>query len=132
MTLALQPRQRNLFGANFLRCSRRPFSCLKRPDRPDRDPVPLAEHDRLTEKRLEQSVISDHGLPKEVVPIFEKYVRERVMELLIEIDNWMSPYSTKASPHSEPDERIGIAVFQFVDRPPDRTPMKEKVTPDGN
>jgi len=45
-----------------------------------------------TEKRLEQSVISDHGLPKEVVPIFEKYVRERVMELLIEIDNWMSPY----------------------------------------
>jgi hypothetical protein len=55
MTLALQPRQRNLFGANFLRCSRRPFSCLKRPDRPDRDPVPLAEHDRLTEKRLEQA-----------------------------------------------------------------------------
>lgn len=84
------------------------------------------------EKRLEQSVISDHGLPKEVVPIFEKYVRERVMELLIEIDNWLSPYSTKESPQSEPEERIGIAVFQFVDRPPDRTPMKEKVVSDAN
>jgi hypothetical protein len=84
------------------------------------------------EKRLEQSVISDHGLPKDVVPVFEKYVRERVMELLIEIDNWLSPYSTKESPHSEPEERIGIAVFQFTDRPPDRTPMKEKIAPDGN
>jgi len=84
------------------------------------------------EKRLEQAVISDHGLPKEAVPKFEKYVRERVMELLIEIDNWLSPYSTKETPHSEPEERIGIAVFQFIDRPPDRTPMKDKVAPDKN
>jgi hypothetical protein len=83
-------------------------------------------------KRLEQSVISDHGLPKEVVPVFEKYVRDRVMELLFEIDNWLSPYSTKDSPLAEPPERIGIAVFQFVDRPPDRQPMKDKVVPDAN
>lgn len=83
-------------------------------------------------KRLEQSVISDHGLPKEIVPVFEKYVRERVMELLFEIDNWLSPYSTKENPHGEPPERIGVAVFQFIDRPPDRHPMKEKVVPDAN
>jgi len=83
-------------------------------------------------KRLEQSVISDHGLPKEIVPVFEKYVRERVMELLFEIDNWLSPYSTKDNPLAEPPERIGIAVFQFVDRPPDRKPMKDKVVADGN
>ncbi len=81
-------------------------------------------------KRLEQAVISDHGLPKEIVPVFEKYVRERAMELLVEIDNWLSPYSTKESPHSEPPERIGVAVFQFVDRPQDRQPMKDKVVPD--
>jgi hypothetical protein len=85
-----------------------------------------------SEKRLEQSVISDHGLPKEVVPVFEKYVRERVMELLIEIDNWLSPYSTKDSPHAEPAERIGIAVFQFVDRPPDAGALKDKVVADAN
>jgi hypothetical protein len=83
-------------------------------------------------KRLEQSVISDHGLPKEIVPVFEKYMRERVMELLVEIDNWLSPYSTKENPDSEPAERIGLAVYQFVDRPPDRLPMKEKVVPDAN
>jgi hypothetical protein len=87
---------------------------------------------RNASKRLEQSVISDHGLPKEIVPVFEKYVRERVMELLVEIDNWLSPYSTKESPHAEPPERIGLAVFQFVDRPIDRQPMKDKVAPDTN
>ena len=83
-----------------------------------------------TSKRLEQAVISDHGLPREIVPVFEKYVRERAMELLVEIDNWLSPYSTKESPHSEPAERIGISVFQFVDRPQDPKPLKEKVAPD--
>jgi hypothetical protein len=83
-------------------------------------------------KRLEQSVISDHGLPREIVPVFEKYVRERVMELLVEIDNWLSPYSTKESPHAEPAERIGVAVYQFVDRPADRQLLKDKVVKDAN
>jgi len=96
------------------------------------DTVQFNMDSKNSEKRLEQAVISDHGLPKEAVPKFEKYVRERVMELLIEIDNWLSPYSTKESPHAEPEERIGIAVFQFIDRPADRTPMKEKVAPDRN
>lgn len=96
------------------------------------DTVQFNMDPKNNQKRLEQSVISDHGLPKDVVPVFEKYVRERVMELLIEVDNWLSPYSTKKGPHDEPPERIGIAVFQFVDRLPDRQPMKEKVVPDAN
>jgi hypothetical protein len=96
------------------------------------DTVQFNMDPKNSSKRLEQSVISDHGLPKEIVPVFEKYVRERVMELLFEIDNWLSPYSTKDSPHAEPPERIGVAVFQFVDRPPERQAMKEKVVPDAN
>lgn len=79
-------------------------------------------------KRLEQSVISDRGLPKDVLPVFEKYVRERVTELLVEIDNWLSPYSSNDS--GPPPERVGLAVFQFVDRIPDPQPMREKVAPE--
>jgi hypothetical protein len=85
---------------------------------------------RNSTKRLEQSVISDRGLPKEVIPVFEKYARERVTELLVEIDNWLSPYSANAPGREEPPERIGLAVFQFVDRLPDPQPMREKVAPD--
>jgi hypothetical protein len=81
-------------------------------------------------KRLEQSVISDRGLPKDVLPVFEKYVRERVTELLVEIDNWLSPYSANDVGRSEPPERVGLAVFQFVDRVPDPLPMREKVAPE--
>jgi len=85
---------------------------------------------RNSAKRLEQSVISDRGLPKSVLPIFEKYVRERVTELLVEIDNWLSPYSANDANPDEPPERVGLAVFQFVDRVADRKPMHEIVAPE--
>lgn len=82
-----------------------------------------------TSKRLERSVQSDRGLPPEVVPIFEKYVRERVTELLTEIDNWLTPYTVESqSENSHP--KVGLAVFQFVDQGVDTTPLKDKVTTD--
>lgn len=82
-----------------------------------------------TEKRLERSVIANKGLPKEVVPVFQKHAREKVSELLIELDNWISPYAG----HVEPDgqiERVGVAVFQFVDPVPDRSKLGDRVVPE--
>ena len=79
-----------------------------------------------TEKRLERSVFSDRGLPSTVIPIFQKHVRERVTELLIDLDNWLSPYTAKALPGSQL-ERVGLAVFQFVDPVADVTPLRERV-----
>lgn len=79
-----------------------------------------------SEKRLERSVISNRGLPKDAIPVFEKHAREKVSELLIELDNWISQYGT----HVEPDgqfERVGVAVFQFVDPIADRTKLSERV-----
>ena len=78
---------------------------------------------------LERSVISDRGLPSAIVPVFEKHVRERVSELLIDLDNWLSPYSAQIQPGDE-FERVGLAVFQFVDPAADPTPLREKVTSD--
>jgi hypothetical protein len=78
------------------------------------------------EKRLERSVIANKGLPREVVPVFQKHAREKVSELLIELDNWISPYAG----HVEPDgqiERVGVAVFQFVDAVPDKSKLSERV-----
>jgi hypothetical protein len=81
------------------------------------------------EKRLERSVFSDRGLPSSVIPIFEKHVRERVTELLIDLDNWLSPYTAKSQPGA-PLERVGLAVFQFVDPVNDVTPLRENVSTD--
>ena len=87
---------------------------------------------RNASKRLEQSVISDRGLPNDVIPVFEKYLRERVTELLVEIDNWLSPYSANDPGRNEPSERIGLAVFQFIDRVSDARPMREVVPPEAS
>jgi len=83
--------------------------------------------DRLnSEKRLERSVISDRGLPANVVPIFEKHVRERVSELLIDLDNWLSQYSVEDQQGTR-FERVGVAVFQFVEPGTDSSSLREKV-----
>jgi hypothetical protein len=83
-----------------------------------------------TEKRLERSVQSDKGLPPEIVPTFEKHVRERVTELLTDLDNWMSPYSTHLKP-GDPVQKVGLAVFQFVDSPIESATLKDQVAPEG-
>jgi hypothetical protein len=84
---------------------------------------------RNVEKRLERSVISDRGLPKEVIPIFEKLARDKVSELLVELDNWLSPYSADGPPGKE-FERVGLAVFQFIDPVANQTSLRDQVAPD--
>jgi len=81
------------------------------------------------EKRLERSVQSDRGLPSSIVPIFEKHIRERVADLLTDLDNWLSPYAAQNQPGVK-FERVGLAVFQFVDSDPDLTSLRDKVSPD--
>jgi hypothetical protein len=82
-----------------------------------------------TGKRLERSVQSDKGLPPEIVPVFEKHVRDRVTDLLTDLDNWLSPYSAQLKPGDQV-ERVGLAVFQFIDQPPEVTPLKDQVVRD--
>jgi Family of unknown function (DUF6502) len=82
-----------------------------------------------SEKRLERSVQSDRGVPSPIVPIFEKHIRERVTELLTDLDNWLSPYAAQIQP-GDKIERVGLAVFQFVDSDPDLSSLREKVPPD--
>jgi hypothetical protein len=82
-----------------------------------------------SEKRLERSVISGRALPKEMLPQFEKLAREKVTELLVELDNWLSPYSSEIKQNTD-YERVGLAVFQFVDPVSDGRPLREKVASD--
>lgn len=84
---------------------------------------------RNSEKRLERSVISDRGLPANVVPVFQKLVREKVGELLVELDNWLSPYSAEGEPGRE-FERVGLAVFQFIDPISNQTALRDQVAPE--
>ena len=65
---------------------------------------------RNSTKRIERTVIADKGLPAEVIPKFESHLRERVSELLVDLDNWITPHSEAPGPKSSV---IGLSVFQF-------------------
>jgi Family of unknown function (DUF6502) len=80
-------------------------------------------------KRLERAVLSDRGLPKEVVPVFEKHARERVTELLTDLDNWMSPFAGETKPGAD-IQKVGLAVFQFVESPDETSSLRDHVSPE--
>jgi hypothetical protein len=67
---------------------------------------------RNASKRIERTVIADKGLPPEIVPKFEAHLQERVAELLIDLDNWITPHTEAPGPKSSV---IGLSVFQFAD-----------------
>jgi hypothetical protein len=69
---------------------------------------------RNAEKRLERFVTADRGLPVEAVAAFEEYARARTADFLVDLDNWLIPYS---SADSMSGERIatGLNVFLYVD-----------------
>jgi len=71
---------------------------------------------RNTTKRLERQVMAEQGLPPEVIPEFENQVRERVQQLLVELDNWITPHTERPGPKSP---ILGVSVFQFCDPPSD-------------
>lgn len=79
-------------------------------------------------KRLERFVIADRGLPPDVIPKFEAYARERATELLLDLDNWLTPYSAPAAPEEE-SSRIptGLNIFLYVEPAPDQRPLPSLV-----
>ena len=75
-----------------------------------------------TEKRLERFVVADRGLPMEAISAFEEYARAKAADFLVDLDNWLIPYS---SSDSASDERIstGLNVFLYVEPPKNDEPL---------
>lgn len=67
---------------------------------------------RNSTKRIERTVVAHKGLPPEVIPKFEAHLREKVSELLVDLDNWITPYTESEGPKTP---IIGLSVFQFSD-----------------
>jgi Family of unknown function (DUF6502) len=71
---------------------------------------------RYPDKRLERRVEADRGVPRELVPEFEKFARARAVDFLVELDNWLAPY---VSEEADGGDRIetGVNVFLYADPP---------------
>jgi Family of unknown function (DUF6502) len=78
-------------------------------------------------KRLERFVVADRGLPADVVPKFESYARERVIELLLDFDNWLTPYSASGVSEDAPRIHTGLNVFLYVEPAQDDRALRSLV-----
>jgi len=80
-------------------------------------------------KRLERFVLADRGLPADVLPKFESYARERATELLLDLDNWLTPFSASNSADDSPRIAAGLNIFLYVDPPADEKALADLVQP---
>ncbi len=73
-------------------------------------------------KRLDRRVTADRGLPLEAIPAFEKHVREKSVEFLLELDNWLASH---ADVDADSGERVdlGVNVFFYVCPPAEEDPL---------
>jgi len=78
-------------------------------------------------KRLERFVIADRGLPPDVLPKFEAYARDRATELLLDLDNWLTPYSASGSAEEIQRVATGLNVFMYVEPTLDERPLRTLV-----
>ena len=78
---------------------------------------------RNSQKRLERFVVADRGLPAEVLPQFASYARDRTSEFLLDLDDWLTPYSSSEDTDPSPRIATGVNVFLYVDPPSDETPL---------
>jgi hypothetical protein len=67
--------------------------------------------------RFERIVYANDGLREELMPAFEALLKAKGMQLLIELDNWMSAQdSTSPTPSMKYRKRIktGVGIYHFV------------------
>jgi hypothetical protein len=53
-------------------------------------------------------------------------VRERVSELLVDLDDWLTQHSVEDQ-QGAVFERVGVAVFQFVEPVTDESALRDRV-----
>lgn len=78
-------------------------------------------------KRLEQTVFPDDGLPEELMPEFDAFVRERAKELISDVDDWLAAAARR--PIKNPSQRAGtgVHIFHFVAKSEQRIEVTKHV-----
>jgi len=84
---------------------------------------------RNSEKRLERFVVADRGLPAEILPQFTNYARDRTSEFLLDLDNWLTPYSSGEDSDPSPRVSTGVNVFLYVDPATEERALSSLVQP---
>jgi hypothetical protein len=66
--------------------------------------------------RFERIVYADDGLREDLLPAFETLLRAKGMNLLIELDNWISAQESSAPAKNKDVKRVrtGVGIYHFI------------------
>lgn len=76
-------------------------------------------------RRFERIVFADDGLRASLMPAFDQLVRTKGLQLLIELDNWLSAQelTPTAKNKSEPRIKTGLGIYHFIEEDDDQRPV---------
>lgn len=68
-------------------------------------------------RRFERIVFADDGLRASLVPAFDQLIRTKGLQLLVELDNWLSAQelTPTATNKNEPRIRTGLGIYHFIE-----------------
>jgi hypothetical protein len=74
------------------------------------------EHNISGATRFERVVYADNGLPVELMDAFDKLIRDKGFQLLVELDNWFSAQESKSEEQSA-EQRVntGVGIYHFIE-----------------
>jgi len=74
------------------------------------------ETQEATARRFERIVFADDGLRASLMPAFDQLVRTKGLQLLVELDNWLSAQelTPAAKNKNEPRIKTGLGIYHFI------------------
>jgi hypothetical protein len=75
------------------------------------------EKDAPGSGRFERVVVTDRGLREDLLPAFDRLLRVKGQQLLVELDNWLSAQESDAV-GVNPDNRLiktGVGIYHYIE-----------------
>ena len=75
------------------------------------------EHQGQGDTRFERVVYADEGLRADLMPAFDKLIRTKGLNLLIELDNWLSAQQDTKTSTSRGSRKVktGLGIYHFIE-----------------
>ena len=73
--------------------------------------------------RFERVVVSDNGLRADLLPAFDRLLRVKGQQLLVELDNWLSSQESPPNPRQDAHPRIrtGVGIYHYIEEDEDKS-----------
>ena len=80
-------------------------------------------------KRIERTVFPDGGLPDDLIPEYDAFVRERAQQLISDVDDWLAAAARRSTSKQATRTNLGVSVFQYVTPVEQRIDLNSQVIP---